>query len=106
MSQASVSNTPTRTALDSLTSLHHGPHEGDEGWREANDQGWPRPGTVRGDGVEEVGLHEGHQQPCRRGHQGGEERGQVRIPGLCMVKTRLKPATKAGKREVFGKVMM
>merc|ERR1712227_659150 len=31
--------------------------------------------------------------------------GKVTIPGLCMVKTRLKPATKAGKREVFGKVV-
>ena len=28
------------------------------------------------------------------------------LPGLCMVKTRLKPATKAGKREVFGKLMV
>merc|ERR1712066_252083 len=28
------------------------------------------------------------------------------IPGLCRIKTRTKPATKAGKREVFGKVMM
>merc|ERR1712051_653091 len=28
------------------------------------------------------------------------------IPGLCMLKTRVKPATKAGKREVFGKVVM
>ena len=32
--------------------------------------------------------------------------GKFTIPGLCMVKTRLKPATKAGKREVFGKMMM
>merc|ERR1712203_659901 len=32
--------------------------------------------------------------------------GKFVIPGLCMVKTRVKPATKAGKREVFGKVMM
>merc|ERR1712112_365161 len=32
--------------------------------------------------------------------------GKFTIPGVCMVKTRLKPATKAGKREVFGKVMM
>merc|ERR1711930_4737 len=30
--------------------------------------------------------------------------GKVTIPGLCMIKTRLKPATKAGKREIFGKV--
>ena len=28
------------------------------------------------------------------------------IPGVAMIKTRIKPATKAGKREVFGKVMM
>merc|ERR1712203_1316170 len=26
------------------------------------------------------------------------------VPGLCRIKTRTKPATKAGKREVFGKV--
>merc|ERR1712038_404961 len=28
------------------------------------------------------------------------------LPGLCRIKTRRKPATKAGKREVFGKVVM
>ena len=28
------------------------------------------------------------------------------IPGLCMLKTRKKPATKAGKREIFGKVVV
>merc|ERR1711997_933940 len=32
--------------------------------------------------------------------------GKFVLPGLCMVKTRLKPATKAGKREVFGKVVI
>merc|ERR1712187_50551 len=32
--------------------------------------------------------------------------GKVTIPGLCMIKTRLKPATKAGKREIFGKMVM
>ena len=32
--------------------------------------------------------------------------GKFVLPGLCMVKTRLKPATKAGKREVFGKLMV
>ena len=30
--------------------------------------------------------------------------GKLVIPGLCMVKTRVKPATKAGKREIFGKM--
>merc|ERR1711933_377477 len=32
--------------------------------------------------------------------------GKFVLPGVCMVKTRLKPATKAGKREVFGKVVV
>merc|ERR1719282_2288026 len=31
--------------------------------------------------------------------------GKFTIPGVCMVKTRLKPATKAGKREIFGKTV-
>merc|ERR1719296_743532 len=31
--------------------------------------------------------------------------GKFTIPGLCMIKTRVKPATKAGKREIFGKVV-
>merc|ERR1712003_564072 len=32
--------------------------------------------------------------------------GKLTIPGICMVKTRVRPATKAGKREMFGKVVM
>merc|ERR1719336_3339147 len=32
--------------------------------------------------------------------------GKFTIPGLVMIKTRMKPAMKAGKREVFGKVVM
>merc|ERR1712007_73075 len=32
--------------------------------------------------------------------------GKFTIPGLCMLKTRTKPATKAGKKEIFGKVVM
>ena len=32
--------------------------------------------------------------------------GKVTIPGLCMIKTRMKPATKAGKREIFGKMVV
>merc|ERR1711879_78783 len=31
--------------------------------------------------------------------------GKFTFPGLCMVKTRVKPATKAGEREIFGKVV-
>merc|ERR1712039_670931 len=32
--------------------------------------------------------------------------GVFTLPGLCRIKTRMKPATKAGKREVFGKVVV
>merc|ERR1711972_902627 len=32
--------------------------------------------------------------------------GLFSLPGLCRLKTRTKPATKAGKSEVFGKVVM
>merc|ERR1712186_218306 len=32
--------------------------------------------------------------------------GVFTLPGLCRIKTRKKPATKAGKREVFGKVVV
>merc|ERR1712050_333791 len=28
------------------------------------------------------------------------------IPGLCRIKTKMKPATKAGKREMFGKTVI
>merc|ERR1712066_433194 len=32
--------------------------------------------------------------------------GKFVLPGLCMIKTRMEPAQKAGKREIFGKVVM
>ena len=32
--------------------------------------------------------------------------GKIILPGIVMVKTRVKPATKAGKREIFGEVRM
>merc|ERR1712072_1343695 len=32
--------------------------------------------------------------------------GKFIFPGFCMVKTRTKPATKAGQREIFGKMCM
>merc|ERR1711944_206318 len=32
--------------------------------------------------------------------------GVFTIPGLCRIKTRTKPATKAGKREIFGKMQI
>merc|ERR1712207_83671 len=32
--------------------------------------------------------------------------GVFTVPGLCRIKTRVKPATKAGKREMFGKMVI
>jgi len=32
--------------------------------------------------------------------------GKIIVPGITMLKTRVKPATKAGKKEIFGKVCM
>merc|ERR1711976_1161696 len=32
--------------------------------------------------------------------------GKFALPGVCMIKTRVKPATKAGKRMAFGKEFM
>merc|ERR1712151_510328 len=32
--------------------------------------------------------------------------GKFTLPGLCRIKTRRKPATKAGERQVFGKTVM
>ena len=32
--------------------------------------------------------------------------GRFTIPGLCVIKTRVKPAVKAGKREMFGKEVL
>merc|ERR1712087_1015846 len=32
--------------------------------------------------------------------------GVFTVPGLCKIKTRTKPATKAGKREILGKMMV
>merc|ERR1711870_31792 len=38
--------------------------------------------------------------------RGVKKTGKFTIPGLCMLKLRTKPATKAGKKEIFGKVVM
>merc|ERR1712060_978867 len=38
--------------------------------------------------------------------QEAKKNGKFVIPGVAMIKTRQKKATKAGKREIFGKVVM
>merc|ERR1711877_74213 len=43
---------------------------------------------------------------CDIGTKEVAKTGKFVLPGLCMLKTRMKPAQKAGKREIFGKVVM
>merc|ERR1712185_362194 len=38
-------------------------------------------------------------------HKEVKSTGKFKIPGVCMVKTRLKKAVKGGKREIFGKMV-
>merc|ERR1711957_1093595 len=82
-----------------------GGHEGDEG-REDHHKDWPGRGHCLGHGAEEVGLRQGAGQLGRGRDEEVKKTGKVTIPGLCMIKTRVKPATKAGKREMFGQVVM
>merc|ERR1712222_1232 len=35
-----------------------------------------------------------------------KKNGKFTVPGLCFIKTRVKPATKAGKKEMFGQTVM
>merc|ERR1711877_37595 len=35
-----------------------------------------------------------------------KKNGKFTVPALCFIKTRLKPATQAGKREMFGQTVM
>merc|ERR1712032_679567 len=35
-----------------------------------------------------------------------KKNGKFTLPGVCFIKTRLKPATPAGKKEMFGKTVM
>merc|ERR1712037_946077 len=35
-----------------------------------------------------------------------KKNGKFTVPGVCFIKTRLKPATKAGTKEMFGKTVM
>merc|ERR1711992_107021 len=82
---------------------NYGAHEGNEGRCQGNEPGCSRSSTLREHGAEEGCVCEGSEE---LGTQQVKSAGKFVLPGLCMIKTRLKPATKAGKREVFGKVVM
>merc|ERR1712173_449766 len=85
---------------------HHGAHESNEGRCQGHECRRSRSGAFGEHGAEEGRGWQGIEELGGNWRAGGQESGQVCAPWLCMIKTRLKPATKAGKREVFGKVVM
>merc|ERR1711862_315782 len=85
----------------------HGPDEDEERWQEhCDDQ--VRPGRrYRGGlrGQEQGRFHRtGHACVCRR--RAAQKSGKFVIPGLAMIKTRKKPATKAKKMLMFGEMKL
>merc|ERR1712113_1108737 len=85
---------------------HHGAHESNEGWCQGHEPGRSRSSALREHGPEEGCMCECSEKLGGNCAQQVKKVGKFVLPGLCMIKTRLKPATKAGKREVFGKVVM
>ena len=71
-----------------------------------HDEGSLGVGLVRRLGVEGVRVYAALRLPGQGRGQKGSEEGKVVIPGVAMVKIRVKPAIMEGKREVFGKVVM
>merc|ERR1712232_394160 len=84
----------------------HGAHESNESRRKGHEPRRSRSSALREHGLEEGCMCECSEKLGGDWRAAGEESGKFVLPGLCMIKTRLKPATKAGKREVFGRVVM
>merc|ERR1712039_9836 len=84
---------------------NNGADEDDEGGEE-HVEGRHRRGARHIVRAEEVSVRKANQQLGGGGDSGGGQDWRLQLPGLCRLKTRTKPATKAGKREVFGKVVM
>merc|ERR1712048_681262 len=97
-----------RLPVISLNILHciqfAGAHEGNE--CKDHDKGCHCRSTLHQHGDQEESVRTDDQQPCRNCHAGSEEHGSVHHPWCLQDQNCMKPATKAGKREVFGKVVM
>ena len=76
----------------------HGPHEGNEG---DEDEGSPRQST----GLKKSEVTQVLSSLADIGATEVKKTGKFVLPGLVMIKTRTKAATKAGKRVMFGKEM-
>merc|ERR1711920_1036376 len=77
-----------------------------QGWREAHDEGDFDRDIGRSVGIETQSCIELAQHSCHRATKEVQKTGIFAVPGLARFKVRTKPATKAGKREVFGKLIM
>merc|ERR1712087_548885 len=85
---------------------NHGAHESYEGRCQGHEPGRSCSSALGEHGPQESCMCEGSEKLGGICTQQVKSAGKFVLPGLCMIKTRLKPATKAGKREVFGKVVM
>merc|ERR1712173_369249 len=77
-----------------------------EGWCQTHDEGKPHCDIGRPVRIEKGRCVEDAQHPCQCCIAGGQEDGCIHGPRLARLKIRTKPATKAGKKEVFGKLVM
>merc|ERR1740116_150520 len=110
-SRALLRCTPRRSLVERSRS-QHGAHEGDEGdegnegdegpWR-SYDKGRTCRSARYSDGPQKVGVRKVMGTLAEIGAGEVKSTGIFTLPGLCRIKTRVKPATKAGKKMMFGK---
>ena len=87
-----------------FTPLHNGSHEGNEVWLcEGNDKGWIVEVHRHWAWHEDQGLLQHLDSLVTVAAKEVKKTGVFTIPGLCRIKTRSKPATKACTKMIFGK---
>merc|ERR1711879_59737 len=100
------SNTLLRSAF--TFSFNYGPHEGykGKGRCQGHDQGRFAEALAAETEIKKSECMKIVNSLADIATQQVKSAGIFTIHGLCRIKTRVKPATKAGKREVFGKEIM
>merc|ERR1719373_1440562 len=73
-----------------LLHIHNGPYEAHEGHGQGHEQGRFGGGPRRRGRAQEDGLLEDHRHPCRHRTKEVVKTGKFVLPGLCMLKTRMK----------------
>merc|ERR1712058_69289 len=78
---------------------------GNEGWWQGDDKGCHDEGAATWDGLKQKACSEVINSIVAIATQEVKKTGVFTIPKLCRLKTRTKPATKAGVRIMFGQEM-